>query len=170
MARAVSHRPLPAEAPMRSLVSPRRICAGQSGTVTGFFSQYFYFPLSVSFHHSSTLIFIYMLLLPDEKTVKGWEPCIKQCYFGTRGALDIKQSHSFSPLKGSSQLTVSRKWRRGGTQIAKIAARHVLRTFHISLAPISSEHRFTETHLGTSRDFKDMLHIFFSLAVVKSCS
>ena len=35
MVRAVSRRPLPAEAPMRSQVSPRRICAGQSGTVTG---------------------------------------------------------------------------------------------------------------------------------------
>jgi len=32
------------------------------------------FPLSVSFHQSSELIFIYMLILPEEQTGEAWEP------------------------------------------------------------------------------------------------
>jgi len=32
------------------------------------------FPLSVSFHHCSTLIFIYMLLLAEGQTDAAWEP------------------------------------------------------------------------------------------------
>ena len=166
MARAVSRRPLPAEAPMRSQVSPRRICAGHSGTVTLFFSQCLCFPCQ---YHSTNAPYSSSPTCSSYqtgKTGKGWEPCIKQCYFGTRGALDIKYSHFFSPLKGSSQLTASRKWRRGGTQIAQIAVRHVQRTCHISQAPISSQSTFHWTHLGkgTSRT----RCIFLYLAVIKS--
>jgi hypothetical protein len=36
MAQAVSHRPLTAEARVRSQVSPCGVCGGQSGTGTGF--------------------------------------------------------------------------------------------------------------------------------------
>jgi hypothetical protein len=43
MAQAVSHRPLTAEARVRSRVSPCEICGGQSGTGTGF-SQSCRFP------------------------------------------------------------------------------------------------------------------------------
>ena len=39
-----------------------------------FLSQYIRFPLSVSSHHCSILIFIYMLLLPDGQTSEAWEP------------------------------------------------------------------------------------------------
>ena len=35
-------------------------------------SQYFYFPLSVSFHHCSTLISIFILLLLEGETVEVW--------------------------------------------------------------------------------------------------
>jgi hypothetical protein len=38
-----------------------------------FLSQYFSFPLSVSFLHCSILIFIYTLLLPEVQTGKSWE-------------------------------------------------------------------------------------------------
>jgi hypothetical protein len=38
MAQAISRRPPTAEAPVRSRVSPRGICGGQSGNGTGFFS------------------------------------------------------------------------------------------------------------------------------------
>jgi hypothetical protein len=41
-----------AEARVRSRVSPCRICGGQSGTGTGFSSEYFGFPLSISFHRA----------------------------------------------------------------------------------------------------------------------
>ena len=48
MARTVSRRRIPAEAPMRPQISPRRICAGQIGTVTGFFLPVLQFsPVSI---------------------------------------------------------------------------------------------------------------------------
>jgi hypothetical protein len=53
MAQAVSRRPPTAEAWVRSRVSPCGICVGQSGTGTGFFPEYFGFPLSISFHRCS---------------------------------------------------------------------------------------------------------------------
>jgi hypothetical protein len=46
MAQAVSRRSPTAEA----RVGPFGICGGQSGTGTGFFPEYFGFPLSISFH------------------------------------------------------------------------------------------------------------------------
>jgi hypothetical protein len=39
-----------------------RIRGGQSGTGTGFFSEYFCFPLSVSFHQRSILIHLFLRL------------------------------------------------------------------------------------------------------------
>jgi hypothetical protein len=53
MVQAVSRRPLTAEARCRSGPSPCGICGGQSGTGTGFFSEYFSFSLSISFHRCS---------------------------------------------------------------------------------------------------------------------
>jgi hypothetical protein len=56
MAHVFSHRPLTTEAPVHARVSPCGICGGQSATMAGFFSEFFDFPLSVSFHHCSILI------------------------------------------------------------------------------------------------------------------
>jgi hypothetical protein len=56
--------------------------------VDTFISWYFGFPLSVSFHQCSTLIFTYMLPLPEGQTAEAWEPSKKQCWFWNRGALD----------------------------------------------------------------------------------
>jgi hypothetical protein len=53
MSQAVSRWPLTAEARVRAWFSPCWICGGQSGTGTGFFSEFFGFPLSVSFHRRS---------------------------------------------------------------------------------------------------------------------
>jgi hypothetical protein len=53
MAQVVSRRPLTAEAWVRARVNPCGICGGQSGTGTGFFSEFFGFPLSISFHRRS---------------------------------------------------------------------------------------------------------------------
>jgi hypothetical protein len=53
MAQAVSRRLLTAEVRVRCRVSPCGICSGQSGTGTGFFPEYFGFPLSILFHRCS---------------------------------------------------------------------------------------------------------------------
>jgi hypothetical protein len=50
MAQAVSRRSLTVEARVQCRVGPCGICGGQSGTATGFFPEYFGFPLSISFH------------------------------------------------------------------------------------------------------------------------
>jgi len=47
----------------------------------------FLFPLSVSFHQYSILIFIYTLLLPEKQMGKVWGPYKKQWNFGNRTAL-----------------------------------------------------------------------------------
>ena len=44
-----------------------------------FFSQHFSFPLSVSFHHCSILIFIYTLLTSEAATDEAWELSKMQC-------------------------------------------------------------------------------------------
>jgi hypothetical protein len=49
MAQVVSHWPLTAESRVRARVNPRGIYGGQSGTGTEFFG----FPLSISFHRRS---------------------------------------------------------------------------------------------------------------------
>jgi len=36
------------------------------------------FALSVSFHHCSILIFVYMFLLPEGQMGEAWDPCGKQ--------------------------------------------------------------------------------------------
>jgi hypothetical protein len=51
-----------------------------------FLSEYFSFPLSVSFHHCSILIFIYILLLPEGQMGEAWEPSKDRCFFCNRGA------------------------------------------------------------------------------------
>jgi hypothetical protein len=54
MAQVVSRRPLAAEARIRACVNPCGICGGQSVTGTGFFSEFFGFPLSV--YHSTVAL------------------------------------------------------------------------------------------------------------------
>jgi hypothetical protein len=55
-----------------------------------FLSQHFSFPLSVSFHRCSLLIFFYPVLLPVGQMSQAWEPTKKQCFFGNQRALDSK--------------------------------------------------------------------------------
>jgi hypothetical protein len=47
MAEVVSRRPLTNEARVRARVNPYGICGGQSRTGTGFFFEFFGFPLSM---------------------------------------------------------------------------------------------------------------------------
>jgi len=57
MAEAVSPRPVIAGGlQVRSQGSPCEMCGGQSDTVDRFFSEYFRFPLSVSFQQCSIFI------------------------------------------------------------------------------------------------------------------
>jgi len=71
MDQAVSWQPFITKARVRSPVSPREICGGQIGTVTGFLSQYFSCP-SVSFHQCS-ILFIFWLLLSERQMGEAWE-------------------------------------------------------------------------------------------------
>jgi len=72
---AVSRRPLTAQDCVQSQSSPHIFVVGQFGTgaLEHFLSRRFSFPLSVSFHRCSTLIFFCMLLLPEGQTGKVWE-------------------------------------------------------------------------------------------------
>ena len=55
-----------------------------------FFSEYFAFILTVSFHLCYLIIFIYMLLLPERQMGEAWESSNRQCSFVSRGALNRK--------------------------------------------------------------------------------
>jgi hypothetical protein len=57
MAQAVSQRPLTTEAQVRACVNPCGIYGGQSGT-RQFFSEFFGFRLSISFHPGCPLMYI----------------------------------------------------------------------------------------------------------------
>ena len=87
-----SHWPLTVKACLQSWASLHEIHDGQSGMGTGF-------PLSISLHQCSIVIFIYMLLLPDGQTGKACKTATKQCCFGDQGALDIKL-HFFHASEG----------------------------------------------------------------------
>jgi hypothetical protein len=54
VAQVVSYRPLTAETRVRSRVNPCGICGGQSDTGTGFFPEFFGFPLSI--YHSTVAL------------------------------------------------------------------------------------------------------------------
>jgi hypothetical protein len=62
------------DARVRSQANHCQIRGGQSGTVTGVCPKTFGFPPAVSFHQCSTLIFSYMLLLPEGQAGEAWEP------------------------------------------------------------------------------------------------
>jgi hypothetical protein len=105
VAQAVSRRCLTAEARVRSEVGTCEICGVQSGTGTGFFfSEYFRFPLSVSFRRCSILICIYMLLLAGQ-TGEAWEPSKKQWPFSKRGTV-VRKLLSLFFLSSNGQLLV----------------------------------------------------------------
>jgi len=60
MAQTVNHQPLTADNRVHSqarYMSACQIYGGQSCTVTGFFTEYFGYPLSVSIYQCSTLIY-----------------------------------------------------------------------------------------------------------------
>jgi hypothetical protein len=69
-----------AEARVRSQANPFEICGGQSGFGTGLSPRTAVFPVSV-IPPISTLIFIYMCLLPEGQTVEGWKTFQKQYFF-----------------------------------------------------------------------------------------
>jgi hypothetical protein len=88
VAQAVSCRPLTTR--IRSKVSPCEVCGGRNGTVTGFSLSILVFPMYMSYHQCSALIYIYTLLLPAGHRSKAWEPSKKQFSFGNPGTLDRK--------------------------------------------------------------------------------
>jgi hypothetical protein len=73
--------------------NPFGTCGGQTGTATGFFSAYFGFLLSESFHQCSILNLILILLLSEGQAGKALQT--KQCSLGNWGALDRKVLYHF---------------------------------------------------------------------------
>jgi len=59
-----------------------------------FFSKCFGFPLSIPFHHRSTLVFIYVFLSPD-KGMKRLETFQEAVLFRTSGSIVYKRIFSF---------------------------------------------------------------------------
>jgi hypothetical protein len=78
------------EVHLRSQVSPLEICDGQSGIRSGLSPSISVFPLPISFHKCSILIFIYILHVPKGQSGDAWEPSEKHCSSGNRRALDTK--------------------------------------------------------------------------------
>jgi hypothetical protein len=91
MTQALSHQPLTTEVKVRYQASPHGICGGWSGTGA------LVFP-SVSFHHCSIQIFIYVPLLPEGHR-QNLGTFQKQCSFRYHRALDIKVLPLFFGLK-----------------------------------------------------------------------
>jgi len=69
----VSRRPLTEEAEVRYRDILCEISDAKIGAPSTSFS-----PLSLLFHHFSTLRYIYMLLLPGKQMAEAWEPSTKQ--------------------------------------------------------------------------------------------
>jgi len=76
MVQTVRRRPLTAEARLRCQF-PRDLWWTKLGLGQVFSSKYFGFPMSVSFHQCSLLVFIYTLLLSEGQTGEAWEPSKK---------------------------------------------------------------------------------------------
>jgi hypothetical protein len=68
MAQAFSRRPLTAETRVRALVSPCGICAGQSGTDTGFSPRCVVFPCQ---YHSAVALHTHIILGMNNRLVGG---------------------------------------------------------------------------------------------------
>jgi len=109
-----AHRGSPGSIP----VSPCEICSAQSGTGTGLSPS---FPLSVSFHQCSILIFIYMLPLPKGQTGEAWEPSEMQKSVGNRRALDRKEPYIFvtRSFTGVHFISVATRHRYGEIRYCK---------------------------------------------------
>jgi hypothetical protein len=81
MKQAVSVRHLTAVAQLRVCGT----CGGQSGKERGFSQRTSGFPLSLSFHLCSVLIFSYTLLLPEGQAGEIWAPSKKTKRFSEIG-------------------------------------------------------------------------------------
>jgi hypothetical protein len=80
--RVLRWRPLNTEALLRSKVSSREICGGQSVSDSFFPPITYVFP-SLAFHQFS-IPFIYMLLLPQGQTSEAWKASTHESSFETR--------------------------------------------------------------------------------------
>jgi hypothetical protein len=62
-------------------------CGGQSGAGTGFFSEYFGFSLSVTFHHCSILFYILIPFLSEGQKRRSLETFHRAMLFRKAGSI-----------------------------------------------------------------------------------
>jgi hypothetical protein len=74
MPQVVSRRPLTEEFRVRALVNPCRICGGQSGTRTGFFTSSLVFPC----HYHSTIV-LHIYISPGGSTICPLVAAVQRC-------------------------------------------------------------------------------------------
>ena len=120
------------------------------GSCEGFLSQYICFPLWVSFHQFSILIFIYMLLLADRQMGEAWEPSEKQWSFGKRGAFtrrvlsfNFQTSAQTQPSKSYPNLVVMQPF----THKLRPAALLLSSAAHFSSNTMLSLHRHVSSSI-----------------------
>ena len=113
--------------------SPSEICV-QSGTGTGLFSDYICFSRQhhstiAPFHQRSTLIFIYMLLLPEGQAGEAWEHSKKRYSSVKRGMLD--RLHLFTFYKTSLYMLINdARMHPSHTHTHTHTMKHPLRTYN----------------------------------------
>jgi len=117
------------------------------------------FPLSVSFHQCSTLIFIYMLLLLEGQTGEAWKPSKKRCSFRYVSAALYRPVPSHPFVRPRCLLTVMQSHLTNWPQSAdsNLAIVYLL-PFTVNRAPPYATNRFTQLIAGTCKPAQPVMY------------
>jgi hypothetical protein len=107
MADAVSHLPFIKEARFRSSASLLEVCGGQSGAETGFSPKFLFSSIDIIPPMRHTHLQLHVALT-RRTNVRILGTIRKQCFFGSRGALDTKVLSVFHSPKSFALASCSR--------------------------------------------------------------